>query len=272
MKKNLELWIKLQSFEIDDPNSDFTFTMRLARENGWSIDYAKRVVNEYKKFLYLSATENTPLTPSDEVDQAWHLHMLYTQSYWNDLCKDILGKNFHHGPTKGGGIERTKYNNLYEKTLSLYEEHFGEDAPSDIWPSTEARFANIVFRRVNMNDNIVINKKRVASYLTTFVLPAVFSILAIFLMASKPEKESDGTAKVLLYIVLIVLGLFILRGLWRYANRKNRGSSSSSSSSSSSDSGCTIIGSFFGCSSDSGCSSSGCSGCGGGCSGCGGCS
>jgi hypothetical protein len=271
MNKNLELWTKLQSFEIDDVGSDFTFTMRLARENGWSLAYAKRVVNEYKKFLYLSATENTPLTPSDEVDQAWHLHMLYTQSYWNDLCKNILGKNFHHGPTKGGGVEKTKYNNLYEKTLYLYREHFGEDAPSDIWPSTDIRFSNITFRRVNMADNIVINKKRVAKYVTTFIVPAVFSVLALFLMASKSENKEDETLKVLLYIVFAILGIFILRGIWRYVNRKDRGSNSSSSSSSS-DSGCSIIGSFFGCSSDSGCSSSGCSSCGSGCSGCGGCS
>lgn len=111
----------------------------MARENGWSIEYSKRVIDEYKKFLYLSIVEKCSLTPSDEVDQAWHLHMIYTQSYWHDLCKNILGTNFHHGPTKGGESEKVKYNDQYNKTLRLYAENFGHDAPSDICIKDDVR-------------------------------------------------------------------------------------------------------------------------------------
>ena len=30
--------------------------------------------------------------PSDEVDQAWHLHLVYTRSYWGEFCPNVLGK------------------------------------------------------------------------------------------------------------------------------------------------------------------------------------
>lgn len=45
------LWKKIQDFEIDDPESSFTFTDRLARENGWMMEYTLRVIEQYKKFI-----------------------------------------------------------------------------------------------------------------------------------------------------------------------------------------------------------------------------
>lgn len=98
------------------------------------------------------------LTPSDQVDQVWHLHLLYTQSYWIDFCQDTLGKQIHHGPTKGGKQEGEKYNDLYEKTLALYKTLFKRDAPQDIWPPREIRFGEVNFLRVNLHRNWIIKK------------------------------------------------------------------------------------------------------------------
>jgi hypothetical protein len=117
--------------------------------------YAERVLEEYKKFIYLGSISICPVTPSDEVDQAWHLHMLYTRDYWKDLCEKILGREFHHGPTRGGNSENEKFLDLYEKTLSLYRENFGEP-PIDIWPISSKRFANTDFKRVDFRRNWVI--------------------------------------------------------------------------------------------------------------------
>ena len=83
------LWEKLDEFEIDDPNSDYTFSMRLARENRWNISYALDVIEEYKRFIFLACTAGHPVTPSDQVDQVWHLHLIYTKSYWNNLCNSF---------------------------------------------------------------------------------------------------------------------------------------------------------------------------------------
>lgn len=268
--KNPELWNKISDFQIDDSSSSFTLTQRLARENGWSIDYATRVVGEYKKFLYLAMISKTSVTPSDEVDQAWHLHMLYTESYWDELCGKVLGKEIGHGPTKGGNSERVKYNDQYNRTLALYSSEFGFDAPIDIWPTAEKRFSNVNYQRVNMAENFVLNKSKVKEYMALYVIAPILLFISALLMSAGNPNEDTSFGKILLIIILVIAGIFIIRGIWRYANRNNRGGGSSSSGSSGSSSdGCSIIGSFFGCSSDSGCGSSGCGS--SGCSGCGGC-
>lgn len=151
-------WNKVKAFELDDPTSSLVFSQRLARENGWTTAYSLRVIFEYKKFLFLLCIAEHPLTPSDQVDQAWHLHLLYTESYWIDLCENTLGRTIHHGPTKGGRAESEKYENLYEKTLQLYARIFDEPAPADIWPKSEIRFGQVNFQRVNLDANWVIKK------------------------------------------------------------------------------------------------------------------
>jgi hypothetical protein len=271
--KNQELWNRLRDFSVDEPSSSFTLTQRLARENGWSIEYSKRVIDEYKKFLYLAMTTKDSVTPSDEVDQAWHLHMLYTESYWDELCGKVLGREIGHGPTKGGNSEKVKYNDQYNKTLAMYKDAFGFDAPSDIWPDAQKRFSNVNYQRVNMAENFVLSKSKVKEYMALYVIAPILLLTSILLMSAGSKSNEDiSFERGLWIIVLIIVGIFIIRGIWRYVNRNNRGGGSSGSSSGSGD-GCSIIGSFFGCGSD-GCSSSGCgsSGCGSsGCSGCGGC-
>lgn len=154
------LWNKIQQFELDDPSSSYTFSDRLARENRWSLDYTLRVVDEYKRFIFLQCIASHPLTPSDQVDQAWHLHLLYTRSYWIALCQETLGKQIHHGPTKGGANEHEKFENWYEKTLDFYRVVFDQSPPEAIWPAPEKRFSDIHFSRVNTERNWVISKPK----------------------------------------------------------------------------------------------------------------
>ncbi|MBC7875324.1 MAG: hypothetical protein H7Y01_15090 [Ferruginibacter sp.] len=146
-----ELWNKIKSFQLDDPLSAYTFTERLERENRWPLSYAFSVVEEYKKFIYLLCIAKHPLTPSDQIDQAWHLHLIYTQSYWIDFCKNVIGRELHHGPTKGGQLEKTKFNNWYQLTKELYAKEFSQNPPTDIWPDNETRFKDINFQRINID-------------------------------------------------------------------------------------------------------------------------
>ncbi|NUO02772.1 MAG: hypothetical protein HUU01_19360 [Saprospiraceae bacterium] len=145
------LWDKICKFDFGDPDAQLGFVDRLARENGWSLDYASRVSWEYKRFLFLCCVSGHSVTPSDQVDQAWHLHLLYTESYWVDFCKDTIGRDIHHGPTKGGSAEGDKFRLWYEKTLESYRKYFGFEAPADIWPGTDIRFSGFNFRRVDLD-------------------------------------------------------------------------------------------------------------------------
>lgn len=156
---NDPLWQALQAFELDGANAELSFTKRLARENGWHHAYAEQVVVEYKKFLWLAMRAGHPVTPSDEVDQAWHLHLVYTKSYWDDLCGKVLGRPLHHGPTKGGQQEDDKYHDWYARTLASYEAAFGSPPPVAVWPPPEARFdTHARFRRVDTGSHWVISK------------------------------------------------------------------------------------------------------------------
>jgi uncharacterized protein (TIGR04222 family) len=136
-----DLLARLRDFDIDGGPVDFPFAERLARENGWTRRYAERVVREYKRFVYLMVTAGRPMTPSDEVDQAWHLHLSYTRSYWERMCGEVLGRPLHHHPTQGGPAEAAKYDRQYADTRELYRQTFNQEPPEDIWPPASIRFS-----------------------------------------------------------------------------------------------------------------------------------
>ena len=131
---------KLDSLQLDLPTVAFPFSQRLRVENDWSVGFTSRVIREYKRFLLLAVHARHPVTPSDAVDQAWHLHLVYTRSYWEDLCRDTLGQALHHGPTRGGENEAEKFTDWYGRTQQSYRRLFQEDPPADIWPSSALRF------------------------------------------------------------------------------------------------------------------------------------
>ncbi len=133
------LLARIEAFVLDDPGAQLPFTSRLAREQGWSHAHAGRVGREYKRFVALAVVAGHPVSPPEAVDQAWHLHLVYTRSYWHDLCRDLLGRELHHMPTTGGAEEGAKFDDWYARTLASYRAHFHEDPPQDIWPTPEDR-------------------------------------------------------------------------------------------------------------------------------------
>jgi hypothetical protein len=142
------LWHNVKYFRIDDPDSEMKFSDRLAKENLWTKEYAMRAIEEYKKFMFLAASSRHPVTPSLEVDEVWHLHMLYTREY-ERFCRS-LGLFIHHGPTRGGKKEDEKFVNWYESTKQRYFMWFSEKPPEDIWPPSDIRFRHIHFARIDL--------------------------------------------------------------------------------------------------------------------------
>jgi hypothetical protein len=151
---------RIETFQIDEGTPDLSFRDRLARENRWSQSYADRVIREYLRFVTLAMTAGHTVTPSDQVDQAWHLHLTYTHSYWDRLCGEVLGRPLHHGPTRGGRSESDKYWDCYQRTLVSYQSLFGQPPPRDIWPPPEVRFgADLNHVRVNTTYHRIIPKR-----------------------------------------------------------------------------------------------------------------
>ncbi|MBD2566752.1 glycine-rich domain-containing protein [Anabaena lutea] len=264
-----ELYQRLQEFSLDEKNVSFSFSQRLARENNWTIEYTQRVIDEYKKFAVIAVFAGHPVTPSDQVDQVWHLHLTYTQSYWDDFCR-ILGTQLDHGPTRGGDKEYNKFNNWYLKTVASYEQFFGETPPIDIWPASHIRFdkeAN--FQRVDTHKNWVVPKPvfklpniNISRFLPQrFYLAFLFTLTLILtnsqiLLASNNNNSQNSQTSVLpliFFLGFVGLLIFIIFG-----SRRGGGGSGGSGGGDYSTSDYSGGG---------GCGGGGCGGGGGGCGG-----
>ncbi|NML04647.1 hypothetical protein [Sphingomonas sp. G-3-2-10] len=172
-----QLWDRLSFYRIGPEDAALSFAQRLARENGWSLAEAERVIAEYKRFCYLAVTAGHPVTPSDAVDQAWHLHLTYTRDYWDRFCPEILGMALHHGPTAGGPHEQQRYFEQYADTLKSYEAAFGTP-PADLWPDAARRLIDDPrARRVHPRDVLVIPRR--AMWLTVAVVAAALLVWMI---------------------------------------------------------------------------------------------
>jgi hypothetical protein len=157
--EQLGLYERIKAFRFDEGEAAFPFVSRLAWDNGWSSAYAARVIKEYRRFVFLALVAGHPVSPSDQVDQAWHLHLLYTRSYWGRFCTQTLGRPLHHEPTKGGRDEKGKFCAWYAATIESYCRYFGEEPPRDIWRDADTRFGQeIHFERVNRSTNWVVSK------------------------------------------------------------------------------------------------------------------
>jgi hypothetical protein len=240
-----QLWSRILAFQLDDNNAALPFSVRLARESGWERKYTLRVIEEYKKFVFLCCVSPVPVTPSDPVDQAWHLHLTYTKSYWIELCRNTIGKDLHHNPTKGGPAETAKFTTCYTHLNSIYRDKFRQEPPQDIWHSDEIRFSQQYFKRINPKEHWII-KKRVFNRRAITGLAAAIAGGLLFIQAS------DGPVALIVIAVLIIAGIVAAKN----GNGKNGPGNGNTPSSCSGDF-------HTGCSSHGDCGDSGCCGCGG---------
>src|SRR5262249_27909909 len=92
-----ELWEKILEFDFDDPPSQYGFSTRLANENYWTKKFTQKAILEYKKFMYLAATSESMVSPSEIIDVVWHQHLIFTKSY-REFCA-VIGKEVQHVPS-----------------------------------------------------------------------------------------------------------------------------------------------------------------------------
>ncbi|MCI4591615.1 hypothetical protein MOK15_16140 [Sphingobium sp. BYY-5] len=175
---NHPVWCALSSYVVGPENTRLSFVQRLARENGWSETQALRVFEEYRRFCFLAVTSDCELTPSDAVDQAWHLHLTYSRDYWERFCPDVLGRPLHHGPTAGGDVERSRFFEQYARTLQYYERVFGASPPIDLWPGAGRRLIDDPrSRRVHPRDGMVVSRSTLRAILIATALIAMLHFI-----------------------------------------------------------------------------------------------
>ncbi len=147
LPENDPLWSRLCHFSPDHPDAAFPFSKKLAKEERWTESFTKKAIEEYKKFVYLCCALPHGASPSETVDKVWHLHLTYTENYWEEFCPDILQRKLHHHPSNGGKNENDKHKNWFEETLRSYQEVFGEMPPEDIWLNKKRSVLRPFFRK-----------------------------------------------------------------------------------------------------------------------------
>lgn len=237
--QNDPLWARIKDFSLDNPNVDFPFSKKLAKEENWTENFTKKAIEEYKKFVYLCCILPKGASPSEIVDKVWHMHLIYTQNYWEEFCPNILQQKLHHHPSKGGLNEKEKHENWFLETLKNYEEIFQEKVPGEIWLNLEKN---------NRYEKTGKNWLKILSFISV-----------VFILSSCSDMM--GNLLSIIFILIPIIFLFVSFISWiinkneeyKSPNKKDK------------------EGGFGSCGGSSSCSGSSGSSCGGGCGGCGGC-
>jgi uncharacterized protein (TIGR04222 family) len=216
--KESALWQRLVAhpFSSDDA---LDFTARLMREQGWTRTFAARAIDEYRRFCFLSVATGEALTPSEAVDEVWHLHLLYTRDYWLHFCPDVLGCDLHHGPTRGGRHEQARFHEQYAAAQAAYEHYFGLP-PADLWPDARRRFADPArIRRVDMRRHVVLPRVPLRYTFASIAGVLVMSLWLLTPASAQTLNPLDWTAGpfLALYSVLAAVALVVGLGIRRLA-------------------------------------------------------
>ena len=196
-----ELWNRIQAYDLDSPSVSLPFSARLARENGWTLEFSRQAIEEYKKFIYLICVSNETLTPSQEVDEVWHLHLVYTRGYWDDFCAATLGREIHHTPTEGGAAEDAGFRYAYQRTKERYVEEFDTEPPSDIWPTPELRFSEATQNGSASSTIFGID--------IPLIIAGLLLLLALALVVSSEGGQSSVAMVFSLFAVVIIAGEYL---------------------------------------------------------------
>lgn len=102
------------------------FFNKLKDEYNWKSEQANNAILEYQKFLLIVKKYGANQTPSKLVDKVWHIHLLFTKDYWENLCPNYLGFNLHHIPSETDSESKVKDLENYKNTMEHYKLLFGE--------------------------------------------------------------------------------------------------------------------------------------------------
>lgn len=195
------LWNKLRHFTFDDGIATDSFAQKLATSQNWTPAFTERAISEYKKFLLLCCVSPTGAAPPRIVDEVWHLHLTYTQSYWINLCRNLLGKDIHHYPSAGGTSEDKRHIQWYKDTLLLYGHIFGAPPPTDIWPPPGKKLPLI------KDPPFRWSTKMIVAFTAYLLFPFAFSALAFQQPIPYHLNGPEFLAFFAIYVTCILLAL-----------------------------------------------------------------
>lgn len=120
--------------EVDAYPVPELLTPRIMRKYSRDKEYAEGILREAKRMLYLGELTGKPVTPSEEIDDAWHEMILFSPYYFK-LCRFLGTDYIHHEPEPEtpAGSAGTNGPSQYDETIALYEKQFGVKADQRYW-------------------------------------------------------------------------------------------------------------------------------------------
>ena len=114
---------------------DLSFLQPKLQKEGYGAEALPEMIREYQRYLIMRVLhpDELPLY-SLPIDAVWHAHILFTQKY-REFCDKIYGKYLDHRPYPKEEFS-ARFNEYFQRTLQLYEEAFGKEAPA-IWHKVE---------------------------------------------------------------------------------------------------------------------------------------
>ena len=130
------LWLKLNMMNAQGLQAFAPVMQMVEKQMGANAEMAGRVIEEYRKFLFLAMRAGHQVIPPGVINDVWMMHMQNAQNYWEQL-----GQMISERPVTGGGMDAKAMGSMadaWTQTLQSYEKIFGTKPPMDIWGSGPA--------------------------------------------------------------------------------------------------------------------------------------
>lgn len=215
---------RLSEYSPDAPDAPVPFSQRLAEAEGWSRLYTLTVIEEYKRFAYLAVFAGHPVTPSEAIDAAWHLHLQYSKEYWTVFCGEVLRAPLHHAPGIGAPDEDDTYAQHYQQTIDSYRRTFGVEPPADVWPVPEPAQPDSAPEAAGPARHALNPVTPPPASADRSVMPSVWLLIGAILIVITTNIASDfdvlnfpGPRFLAFYLGVSVMACLLIRGLHRAA-------------------------------------------------------
>ena len=194
---NTELWNKIKDFELDEHHAEYSFSVRLADENKWTIYFTEQAILEYKKFMYLAASNEEMVSPSEIVDIVWHQHLIFTKSY-KEFCQ-VLNKKIEHIPSTHIATQKETFVRAKQRTTQLYEVNFGKQ-PFEFWSHSNMEES---FDIPKSNRNNFYSMLAASILFLILIYPAAYALRPLLITIENPNFMIG-------YVLLMILTLILL--------------------------------------------------------------
>ncbi len=126
------LWLKLNMMSAEGLQAFAPLAQMMQQQMGTNAEMAQRVIEEYRKFLFLAMRAGHQVIPPGIINDVWMMHLQNAQNYWETLGQMIGERPMTQGidPKNLGTMA-----DAWAATLKSYEQIFGTKPPMDIWGS-----------------------------------------------------------------------------------------------------------------------------------------